>query len=79
VILPVDTACDLDEAVLSANFVDQLFLVGRASELLRAVFSRFGRSLVFWKGLVENFLTRSREILFLDPKSVFRHGMENRA
>ena len=52
---------------------------GRASELLRAVFSRFGRSLVFWKALVENFLTRSREILFLDPKSVFRHGMENRA
>ena len=54
-------------------------IVGGASELLRAVFSRFGRSLVFWKGLVENFLTRSREILFLDPKSVFRHGMENRA
>jgi hypothetical protein len=30
-------------------------LVKRASELLRAVFNRFGRSLVFWKGLVENF------------------------
>jgi hypothetical protein len=57
----------------------QMILEGRASELLRAVFSRFGRFLVFWKGLVENFFTCSRDILFLDPKSVFRHGMENRA
>jgi hypothetical protein len=56
-----------------------LVVVGRASELLRAVFNRFGRSLVFWKGLVENFFTYSRKNIFLDPKSIFRHGMGNRA
>ena len=54
-------------------------LVGGASELLREVFNPFGRPLVFWKGLVEICFTCSREILFLDPKSIFRHGMGNRA
>ena len=43
-------------------------IVGGASELLRAVFNRFGRSLVFWKGLVENFFT----FYMLEGNSVFR-------
>jgi hypothetical protein len=54
-------------------------VVGGASELLRAVFNRFGRPLVFWKGLGENLFTCSRKTLFLDCKSIFRSGLGNRA